>query len=217
MSGNIRRSIIRFLPLIFAVSAVIFAAATMQASAGGTLFSISQSASNRVVLGQDGSILVSAEPGGRISVLDLATGLERASLQGDSGSIVTELAISPDGNKLASVAAGVLTIWDIRSGRQREISATDPQGGGVRGLVFGSDGRILAGIEENARIVVWDVASGSEKSVFSPVDGPVSDIALRPDGSMLASSGGAAQITFWDLKAGTKAVSYTHLTLPTNA
>ena len=135
-------------------------------------------------------------------MLDLASGLERASLQGESDSVVTELAISRDGQALASVAAGVVTVWDLAAGWQREVSATDRQEIGVTDLVFSPDGQILAGVEAGNRIVVWDVATGAEQWIFPHGDGVVKDVAFCPDGRLLASIEEAAQITLWDLATG---------------
>ncbi len=71
---------------------------------------------NTVAFTPDGGALLVGLESGEMSVLSLADGRERVRLEGH-GDILTAMAISPDGRRIASAAIdGRLSIWDGRSG-----------------------------------------------------------------------------------------------------
>lgn len=166
----------------------------------GPVFAFSQDANTLAIAGEDG----------RVTVLDLASGQERATLAGDSGGVVTDLVFSPDGEILAGVAQGTITLWNLASGQERATLAGD-FGGLVTGLAFSPDGKTLAGGVKDNMILVWDVDSGTQQRVLSSSD-DVNRIAFSPDGTTLASSGRSKDIKIWDVVSGRE-----HLTLTSYA
>jgi WD40 repeat protein len=112
-----------------------------------------------LAVAQDLSLAVQAIGGGRIRVLDLASGQERWTAQAAEED-VTALAFSPDGKKVASGAGYVessVRLWDVADGR--ELARLEGHRTYVRSLVFWSDGETLASASGDQTIHLWDVSN----------------------------------------------------------
>src|SRR4051812_44035165 len=73
---------------------------------------------SRVAFSPDGKTLASAGPGKAIVLWDVATGKERASLQGHQKTVIS-VAFSPDGKKLASGSEDrTVKLWDVATGKE---------------------------------------------------------------------------------------------------
>ena len=126
---------------------------------------------------------------------------------------VRQLAISPDGTKLASVADDmVCKLWNVQTGeRIRELRGHEARtpthyGSMLYCCAFSNDGRLLATADRVGHIVIWDVANGRQLSaVEAPLlytwdgvqrirsIGGVRSLAFSPDSTQLAA-GGIGQI-----------------------
>ncbi|MDX2231516.1 MAG: WD40 repeat domain-containing protein [Leptolyngbyaceae cyanobacterium bins.349] len=145
----------------------------------------------------------------QIDVWDLTTGQQVRSLQGHS-QWVTALAISPNGNTLASGSLdGTINLWDLATGTlQATLFARH-----VTVLAFSPDGSTLASgnrlITATAPKIfhplqLWDVGQGQLLANLT-VEEPITAIAFSPDGQRLAA--GTAATKVWDLP--TQAYLYT--------
>lgn len=115
------------------------------------------------------------------------------------------LSFSPDGAYLATGAYGCssgngLQVWDVRSGRlTRELAP----GSGIRHVVFGGDGRWLAGVDDEGKASVYEWPSGRQLRTYQGLSQPgysgSAAIASR-DGRYLAWLGSGLRV--WDLKSG---------------
>ena len=153
------------------------------------------------VFSQGGNALAILGEDGWITLVDLASGEERAIWAGDLGGIVTEPAFSPDGKTLAGVARGSITLWDVTSGEERIALNGVPQSV-VTDIAFSPDGKTLAGVvNKDGTIIVWDVDSGFQQWELSS-NNIVNRIAFSPDGSFLAGSGKDEQIMLWNMISG---------------
>ena len=81
--------------------------------------------------------------------------------------------------------------------------------GGVEGMAFGPDGRVLASIYKNGRITLWDVNTRQTIQSFTGEGGTgglgaMTGIAFSPDGKSLVSVSYAngLTITLWDMPSG---------------
>jgi WD40 repeat protein len=122
---------------------------------------------------------------------------------------IRQLAVSPDGDTLASVGDDmVCRLWNAECGRRlRELrghAAETPQhfGSMLYCCAFSADGRHLATGDRVGHVVIWDVQSGEQiTSVEAPIlytwdgvqrirsIGGVRALAFSPDGSHLAVGG----------------------------
>ncbi len=98
----------------------------------------------------------------RVTLWDLQTGEEKATLTGHSD-LVTSVAWSPDGNTLASGSSdGTVKLWDVQSGKEKTSLAG--HFGQVFSVAWSPDGSTLATGSNDKTVKLWDVASGTEKA-----------------------------------------------------
>jgi WD40 repeat protein len=118
-------------------------------------------------------------------------------------------AFSNDSNLLA-VAGDEVTVYDMQTGMNRTLRGHGPD---VCGIAFSGDGRVLASMDADGEVRVWELATGKVRVSFR--DGFQSEhfadqwsgafhrhcMAMSPDGSLVALAGFDATILLWDLTA----------------
>jgi eukaryotic-like serine/threonine-protein kinase len=94
-----------------------------------------------------------------------------------------------DGKSLAVHAGGMVTLWDLGTGRERALLG-DPAAKYVR-VAFAPDGRVLAATRQHAtarledRVRVWDLSMGHEVGEPLYVSQQASDLVLEgPSGKV---------------------------------
>ena len=103
----------------------------------------------------DGTILASGSWGGTIRLWDVASGQEKATLEGHEHGFFS-VAFSPDGTILASGSwGGTIRLWDVASGQEKAIlqGHTDE----VRSVSFSPDGQTLASGSLDGTVRLWNV------------------------------------------------------------
>jgi WD40 repeat protein len=108
-------------------------------------------------------------------------------------------AFSPDGKLMATAGyekekdAYVARLWEVGTGKElRHFAAGNfPAGnGGKRALAFSPDGATLAsGGWGDARLRLWQVATGKEPIVFPKIGAEIVSVAFSPDGKTVAAAG----------------------------
>ena len=194
---------------------------------GGWGDSMSGHSVTAVSFSPDGRTLAGAQ-GTRIQFWDVDTGTRGLALEGgthrnedDSISeqeVFTSFSFSPDGSTLVSgsyydgggwvVCCGLLSLWDVRTGKRRDVL---PHWLHVASVAFSPDGSVIAidGQEScnDARIFCpWsvqlrDVATGA-------LVGSSGGTAFSPDGTLLAGGrfplDGQFAVGLWDVATGTR-------------
>src|SRR5262249_49757859 len=127
---------------------------------------------------------------------DVATGKERATLQGHSW-VVLCVAFSPVGKTLASGSMDEhMKLWDLATGKERVTLEEPPlHDDYVEFIAFSPDGRTLASVSDDM-IKLWDVASGKNTASFESGYQPVlRSVVFTPDSKLVAlwSDGRAGQ------------------------
>jgi WD40 repeat protein len=120
--------------------------------------------------------------------------------------MVTALAFSPDGKKVASASLDrTVRHWDAATGKAMEVLSHP---GIVDSVVFSSDSRNLVSLCEDRLILVWDVASGEERNRFNH-DDKVKSVLLSPNGKVVAS---VVQyiVRLWDVTTGEETQELRH-------
>jgi WD40 repeat protein len=143
---------------------------------------------------------------------------------------IRQIAVSPDGSKLASVADDmVCRLWDASTGamirEMRGHAERTPQhfSSMLYACVFSADGRRVATADRVGHVVVWDAANGQQVSVVEAPTlytwdgvqrirsiGGVRGLAFSPDGTQIAV-GGVGQINNVDALQGPSRVEIYNL------
>jgi dipeptidyl aminopeptidase/acylaminoacyl peptidase len=160
---------------------------------------------NSVAFSPDGKTLASGSGDvGTISLLDVATGKEQATLEGRDGR-VTSVAYSPDGKTLASGNwDGTIKLWDVATGKEQ--ATLKGHTNWVNSVAFSPDGKTLAsgggasiaGEFKPGEVNLWDVATGKERATLKGHTIVVS-VAFSSDGKTLASGSYDKTIKLWDV------------------
>jgi WD40 repeat protein/beta-lactamase regulating signal transducer with metallopeptidase domain len=140
--------------------------------------------------------------------------------QGGGGSF--SVALAPAAKVLAASGANVIQIWEVETGK--ELRQIEVPGGGIAGLLFSPDGRVLAARIGNGALLVWEVESGkllhdiklptreTGNMVVLAIGGDGGDapgMAFTPDSKALVGAAteykkeeAAHSVKFWDLASG---------------
>jgi WD40 repeat protein len=156
------------------------------------------------VLSPDGSLVATGAP-------DEPTKVWRAKgeLVHDFNSTGRLAAFSND-SQLLAVAGDEVTVYDMQTGMNRTLRGHRPD---VCGITFSGDSRVLASMDADGEVRVWELATGKVRVSFR--DGFQSEhfadqwsgavhrhcMAMSPDGSLLALAGFDATILLWDVAA----------------
>ena len=162
-----------------------------------------------VIFSPDGKQLIGSDGRGNLQLLDAATGAVQRTLPTaeHSGEGMKLMAISPDGQTLASLRSGSNTIklWNLNSGDM--LRSLDGKVEGISALAISPDGKLLASAAGNGKIQVWDLRAGELALSFESHSQQVSGLAFGPD-RLLVSVGadkandspqGAMSIKTWRL------------------
>jgi eukaryotic-like serine/threonine-protein kinase len=156
----------------------------------------------------DGQSVASAGADRTVRVWRATGRQDVAVLHGHTG-VVTGLAFTPGGRRLASlgvstidssVADGTVRVWEV------DPRATLPVLRGhssyVYRVAFSADGRWIASGGWDGAVILWDATTG-ERCATLPQPGVVHDLAFGPDGTWLVSATLAdRRLRFWDVATG---------------
>jgi WD40 repeat protein/serine/threonine protein kinase len=132
-----------------------------------------------------------------VRIWDCATGKELFSLKVNASlGVLTSVAYSPDGRRLASGDNKTVKIWDSATGKNLLGIDTDL----VNSLAFSPDGQRLASGHDfgpEGIVKIWDSSTGKEL-LHLYTEGPVNSVMFSPDGRRLALGGDDRTVKIWD-------------------
>lgn len=166
-----------------------------------------------VAYAPDGKTLASAGGTG-VMIWDRGTGKPRLTLHTPHPTVVV---FSRNGQLLASGHreaegdkgfAGVIRLWDLGSGKERDMWRAHANG--ITDLAFAPDNKTLAsaGPTADKTVKVWDVTTKQMRTTFLAPGNQNGALAFSADGKVLLAAGGSAsegQVRFWDITADKEA------------
>jgi WD40 repeat protein len=129
-----------------------------------------------------------------------------------SGAWLLDVAISADGQRVASAGLGPLSLlgelilWDAADGRK--IASLAGHLGPVVRVAFSPNGKQLASAGVDGVIHIWDVATRKSIRTLRGHGGFIHSLAFHPDGTRLASASVDQSARVWDLASGEEKLCY---------
>ena len=113
---------------------------------------------------------------------------------------VTDAALSPDGQILASASGDRINLWRQDRDHRWLSEPTSLRSGYVRSVSWSPDGKLLASTYDDA-VTIWN-RDGSRKLTLKHegVENGVLTVSWSPDSKELATGDGKGNITLWDIK-----------------
>jgi RNA polymerase sigma factor (sigma-70 family) len=147
------------------------------------------------------SLTGDADPAGdTVHIWDVAAARISHTIRSDQKSL-SNVAFSPDGKVLVTVAWQNVRCWDVATGR--ELSRTQGVNSFAKQIAFTPDGKKLISVENHRPgLHVWDAATGMLQS--EPV-GHLSVpacLAFSPDGRRVVTGGTDGKVIVWDVNTG---------------
>lgn len=160
-----------------------------------------------IIFSPDGKTLASASDSGKMILWNVETGKKINTFEINSSqtfltqynSFSNSIAFTPDGKFLASGSYELIKLWDIKTGRQREIITNHKDY--VSSVAFSQDGRILASGSRDNKINLWDVKTGRLIKSFKVSNKWISFLTFLSGGKTLISVS-SNKVIFWDTETG---------------
>jgi eukaryotic-like serine/threonine-protein kinase len=108
------------------------------------------------------------------------------------------LAFSPGGDRIAIVAGGQVTVWDVKT--RTIVQKIGPVGQEIRSIAFSPDGKLLALPTEETVIGIWDWERNHKLATLEGHTAFVDTVAFSPDGKTLASGSYDGTVKLWSLE-----------------
>src|SRR5262249_19606414 len=141
--------------------------------------------------------LASGSMDGTARLWDVEKGSELRNINGGHVGPVTALALSPDGQRLATAAGDkTIDVWDVSTGRY--VLTFRGHTAAVTSVAFSPGGKRLASAGDDETVRLWDAERGQEVLTLKGHSDPVSAVAFSPDGTRLASASWDKTVRIWD-------------------
>jgi WD40 repeat protein len=148
----------------------------------------------------DGKTLATAEARRGIVLWSVATGKEIKRFAGPTRA--DAVAFAPNSRRLAAAGpGGVIQVREVPSGLL-VVELKAGENSELRRVAYAPDGKTLASAGSDGAVILWDLATGTERWRKKPHGDWAFGLAFSPDGKALASTGADSVIRVWDTSTG---------------
>ncbi len=117
----------------------------------------------------------------------LKSRVDESVLSADTGVAVNDVAISADGNLIASTGRdGSVKLWDGRT--LAPLRSLVGHTAAAWGVAFSPDGKQVASGSSDGTVRLWDAGNGVESRKLTPTGRGITAVAFSPDGARLATT-----------------------------
>jgi cytochrome c len=142
-----------------------------------------ESAVNAVAILKDGRLATGGEDG-RVAIWKPGEPTPALTFEGHTAPIVS-LAVSPDGNTIASASWDrTIRLWPLSGGAPRVLEGHSQN---VNGVAFTADGKMLASAGYDATVRIWPL-EGSGSPIIVTLSAALNAIAVASDGEIAAAA-----------------------------
>jgi WD40 repeat protein/tRNA A-37 threonylcarbamoyl transferase component Bud32 len=186
------------------------------AAAGRQLLTLGEGkdAVTHVAFSANGTRVAALYQFNRIVVWDVPTGRElmRLTLVNHSSltgltldRVLSGIALSPDGQRLAAACEDKVRTWDVQTGRAMlEVGARPSH---PEQVAFGPDGSRLYGLNRDGTLFGWDAETGKAAPTVRGLKNDNWGFAVSPDGRRVAAAAGKGTVRVWDAETGREVFS----------
>jgi tRNA A-37 threonylcarbamoyl transferase component Bud32 len=149
-----------------------------------------------LVYSLDGGLLVTGHTNRILRVHDVRSGKLTATLRGH-GAAVANAVLSPDGNQVASGGRDcIIRIHDLN--RREEVRALVGHRKSIAGLAYFPQGSELASVAMDHSVILWDVASGAQRTTLWGAKGEVfASVAVTSDEPLVVTALSDGSLRVW--------------------
>ena len=130
----------------------------------------------------------------------------------NADTLVLTVAVSPDGNRLATGSYQTIRIWNVNNHAMQQTWQASQ--GWIRTLAFSPDGQHLASAGDDGSIHLWDWENSRIVHLLNGKGGIVYSVAFSPDGKTLASGTEDHRVHLWNVKTGQPITTLDYHTTP---
>ncbi len=168
-----------------------------------------------VLINPDGKKIVYNDTYSREIIVASITDFKNLALLGGSTQPISNLDLSPDGNRIAILNKKYIRIWDLE--QQKNIVSIPTHLNYVYSVRFSPDGKYVAYGSPRNDIIISDVAKGDEVYRLKGDQRIINTIAFSPDNKLLASGGDDSSLYVWDLATRKPIVILKKMRSPANS
>jgi uncharacterized caspase-like protein len=110
------------------------------------------------------------------------------------------VALTPDGNTLASVSGSAAEVRDLRTSKMLHVLKGHRDV--IQAIAISPDGNTLATGSADKIIKLWNLQTGDLLQTLTGHAGVIWSLNFTPDGKILASGGGDSTIRLWNVQTG---------------